>query len=333
MRDDVDVSDAPPYVEKAFIKNFGCVREVELELTRLHALIGTNDSGKSSVLAALRTMGSALQRDKSSKPWLDPRLKNATISIEWGTTRYQLHDDGGSQLLKRFVEGRVEQEFALSFVAPHTPLSGARLIRWDPDEIRRPATLIPESQTLTMEEKGGGLAAVYEAILSRDRAVFDAIEADVRRLFPTIKSLWLPTVGRGQKTLGATLLDGTRVQAPMLSEGVLYWLAFAALPHIDHISVLLIEEPENGLHPTRIAEVMKTLREMSKRTQIIISTHNPLVLDAMQPEEITLLSRDAQVGTKATRIDRTKYYKAREKGIAFSELTFGDSKAHAAPES
>lgn len=41
------------FVETVRIQSFGCVRDATLELTRLHALIGPNDSGKSTVLAAL----------------------------------------------------------------------------------------------------------------------------------------------------------------------------------------------------------------------------------------------------------------------------------------
>ena len=44
-----------PFVDTVRIQNFGCARDVTLELTRLHALIGPNDSGKSTVLAAMRT--------------------------------------------------------------------------------------------------------------------------------------------------------------------------------------------------------------------------------------------------------------------------------------
>jgi len=37
------------FVEAVRIESFGCLRDTQLELTRLHALIGPNDSGKSTV--------------------------------------------------------------------------------------------------------------------------------------------------------------------------------------------------------------------------------------------------------------------------------------------
>ena len=72
-----------------------------------------------------------------------------------------------------------------------------------------------------------------------------------------------------------------------MSEGLLYYLAFAALPHLEPVSLILIEEPENGLHPARIAEVMRILREISKTTQVLIATHSPLVVNELQRKRPT----------------------------------------------
>ncbi|HEX4419228.1 MAG TPA: ATP-binding protein, partial [Kofleriaceae bacterium] len=192
--------------------------------------------------------------------------------------------------------------------------------------------LIPEGRALTIGEKGENLAAVYETILSRDRSAFDEIEAGVRRHFPTVKSIWLPTSMESKKALGVILADGTRVRADTMSEGLLYWLAFAALPHIDPTAILLIEEPENGLHPSRIAEVMNALRAISSRVQVILATHSPLVINELQPDEVTILTRDPRTGTQATRMDRTKHFQQRQKVYALGELwlSFADGDAEAA---
>lgn len=46
-----------PYVEELRIQNYGCVQDATFRFTPLHALIGPNDSGKSTVLRALKTLG------------------------------------------------------------------------------------------------------------------------------------------------------------------------------------------------------------------------------------------------------------------------------------
>jgi len=44
------------FVESLSIKNYGCIRDATLRLTPLHALIGPNDSGKTTILNALGTL-------------------------------------------------------------------------------------------------------------------------------------------------------------------------------------------------------------------------------------------------------------------------------------
>jgi predicted ATPase len=313
------------------------VRDARLELTRLHALIGPNDSGKSTVLAAIRTMGELIrvgQYQLAHDGRLDPRgVNGAKISTHWNTIDFVCirsqhewtHNYGG-------VGGQIYPVQGPFNGAAASPVWGATLVRWDPDAIRRPCELIPEGRSFTVGEKGEGLPAIYEAILSRDRAAFDEIEAGVRRHFPTVKGIWLPTSSDSKKALGVILNDGTKIHADVMSEGLLYWLAFAVLPHVAPTAILLIEEPENGLHPSRISEVMKVLRAVSSHMQVILATHSPLVINELQPEEVTILTRDAKTGTRATRMDQTTHFQQRQRVYALGELwlSFADGASETA---
>jgi predicted ATPase len=337
MGDDDRVSG--DFIESLRIESFGCVRDARLELTRLHALIGPNDSGKSTVLAGLRTAGDLIRYGEAvlaRGEHLDPRAVDGTrIELTWGAYHASFGRNPQSWELQLQERGQPSRTESIRHPVPHdavAPARGATLIRWDPDMIRRPCELIPEGRTLSVGEKGEGLAALYEAILSRDRPAFDEIEAGVKRHFPTVKAIWLPTSSDSKKALGVTLANGTRVQANEMSEGLLYWLAFAVLPHVDPTAMLLIEEPENGLHPSRIAEVMQVLRAVSSRVQVILATHSPLVINELQPEEVTILTRDPTAGTRAKRMDRTSHFQQRKRVYALGELwlSFSDGVDEAA---
>lgn len=334
------VSDASnPFVETVRIQDFGCARDVTLELTRLHALIGPNDSGKSTVLAAIRTacelsrVGQATLVDQGR---LDPRgIAKSRITMTWGTAEITCRQADGvwsADIKNSSTPYTVTETLWTQSSGYLGPAGGATLVRWDPDAIRQPCELIPEGSALVIGERGDGLPAIYDAILSRDRVAFDEIEAGVRRHFPTIKGIWLPTLQRSTKALGAILNDGTRVQANQMSEGLLYWLAFAALPYVDPTAILLIEEPENGLHPSRIAEVVKVLREASKRAQVVVATHSPLVINELQPDEVTILTRNENTGIRARRMDRTTHFQQRQQVYALGELwlSFADGVEEAA---
>ena len=171
-----------------------------------------------------------------------------------------------------------------------------------------------------VNDRGEGLAALYDALLSRDRRGFAKVENDFRQLFPMVDSLRLDTLDDATKGLGVTLVDGTEVTAAEMSEGMLYWLAFAILSSLSSRSVLLIEEPENGLHPGRIREVVQILRKTSERTQVIMATHSPLVINELQPEEVTIVTRSSEHGTICTPMTRTKNFEERARIYALGEL-------------
>jgi predicted ATPase len=106
-----------------------------------------------------------------------------------------------------------------------------------------------------------------------------------------------------------------------MSEGLLYYLAFAALRHLDPVSLLLVEEPENGLHPARIAQVVGVLRAISESgTQVIMATHSPLVVNELRPDEVSIVTRTAERGTQVKRIKDTPDFEERSKIYALGEL-------------
>jgi predicted ATPase len=104
-----------------------------------------------------------------------------------------------------------------------------------------------------------------------------------------------------------------------MSEGLLYWLAYAALPYLEPTALLLIEEPENGLHPARIRDVMKVLREISQTIQVVLATHSPLVINELEPHEVSVVTRGAD-GTKAVLMKDTPNFAERSKAYSLGEL-------------
>ena len=195
------------------------------------------------------------------------------------------------------------------------------MLRLDPDALRRPSQLIPKGQKARLQdERGFGLPAIYDLIVNQNVEAFLAIKKRTRELFPSIQSIGLDNISESTKAIQIQLLSGEWVSAQFMSEGLLYYLAFAAIPYLDPAAVILVEEPENGLHPARIAEVMRILREVSKTTQVILATHSPLVINEMKPEEVSVVTRPPEKGTQVTRIDRTPDFADRARMYALGEL-------------
>jgi ABC-type uncharacterized transport system ATPase subunit len=303
-----------PYVERLRVRSFRCIKEVDFLLTPLHALIGPNDSGKSMLLEAIGSFSTDAPVDAESE-----------ITIFWkdrALTRlaYDSVAHGVSATSKEVKELRALQRQFLALDDLIKIVAPARLLRLDPDAMREPTNLIAHGSPLEYSARGQGLAAVYDALLSRRLDAFLEISKRFTTLFPTAKSIQLTNPTSTTKALGVELTDGRSVGAAQLSEGMLYWLAFAALPYLTPTPIILIEEPENGLHPSRIGEVMGVLREISNTSQVIIATHHPLVINELQPDEVTLITRTPERGTIATPLSKTKNFAQRSKVYALGEL-------------
>ena len=79
----------------------------------------------------------------------------------------------------------------------------------------------------------------------------------------------------------------TEIDARSMSDGTLRFIAIlAALLTRPENSQLVIEEIDNGLHPSRAQLLVRMLREIGakRKIDILITTHNPALLDALGPE-------------------------------------------------
>ena len=86
-------------------------------------------------------------------------------------------------------------------------------------------------------------------------------------------------------------LDEGKISMParVISEGTLRVLGLLALSGVQEPpAVIGFEEPENGVHPRRIRDIAKLLvnRSLSGTTQLIVTTHSPILPDHVKPESL-----------------------------------------------
>ena len=82
--------------------------------------------------------------------------------------------------------------------------------------------------------------------------------------------------------------------ATALSDGTLRLMALAALllqPTQLRPSIILLDEPELGLHPHAISLLAAMIRQASVDTQVIVATQSPILLDHFDPEEVIVADR------------------------------------------
>ena len=97
---------------------------------------------------------------------------------------------------------------------------------------------------------------------------------------------------------------GRGIESWEASDGTLR--AFAILLAIEthpEGSTIMIEEPEHGLHPWAVSDLISHMRETIKQRniQVILATHSQQVLECLYPEELLLAER-TQTGTVFNKI-------------------------------
>ncbi len=129
--------------------------------------------------------------------------------------------------------------------------------------------------------------------------ILDALQS----LYPAITDFGVNIEGAAAQVF---LHEGRfSIPATRLSDGTLRFMCLLAiLCHPNPPPLICIEEPELGLHPDALAELAKLLREASKRTQLVVTTHADLLVDEFTdtPDNIVTFEKDGET-TSMQRLD------------------------------
>ena len=143
-----------------------------------------------------------------------------------------------------------------------------------------------------LRSHGGNLAAVLLRLEREDLDRYELICEQIGRVLPGFDNFELEE-SRGRVALRwkAKRTDKT-FGAHLTSDGSLRFFALVTLLNLPAEmlpSVLLLDEPELGLHPAAVTLVGGMIRSLSEERQIIVATQSPLLVDAFDLEEIFVL--------------------------------------------
>lgn len=296
-------------IERALIQGFKCLRKVEVDLAPFVVLIGPNDSGKTSFLqallepwAAVGGLWSARQRgdvlSRKGKVVVRCIGSNASAEVTWNDTRSvcQFTAHGAEVDARDFQRAAQESvkpvpEFDLGPELRALRPSGPLIL----DARRIPERAGSGSGTLPQLVANGGAGTVAQLarLALADRKNYETIQQELRTITNGRVQEFVIIDQNGAFELLFRMYDGTMIEGREISAGLLMYLGFLAIIHRqDAPGVLLIEEPENGLHPLRLYEVVSLLRRLTERgAQVIMTTHSPDLLNACRPEEVRVFRR------------------------------------------
>ncbi len=372
-------------IKRFQIQNYKALRDITLDLTRMHVLIGPNDSGKTSILEAIATLCRSVDYPLGqaftgawegcdlvwgNKPDLPISFSVAIESDELNFD-YQLSctfapsgrtvrvhkekfvcdakgqpvdllqiNEAATRVWRIASQGQTDSDEVREVAKlVHHSLRGVHFYRWNPRFLALPVAPADSKQQFQMDSSGFGLALCLDDILGHDREIFTDLEDRFRQIFPHIKTIRLirepayraptnesievPMLQNAEgKGIYFEFVSGQQVPASQTSDGVLLVLAYLTvlyLPPPHQPRVVLVEEPENGIHPKRLQDVLKILRDLVKeqtQSQVILTTHSPYALDHFEPEEVSLCHKGEDGAVSIFRLSESQ--KVRELASIFT---------------
>ena len=277
----------------------------------------------------LREASRHVKFQHSAKDWRDSVVKGrrtapfiSSVDHE-GQRVIRLHQDGGSSgrpqsfsasKLPRTVLSTVNASESPTALLARREMQSWRLLQLEPSSLRRPDEFMTPPG---MRPDGSHLPATLYALAQygnqadsddHDTWVYEQIAL---RLSELIDEVFEVSIDRDEKrqllTLQVQDRNGTTYPARSLSDGTLRFLALAVLAlDASAQGVICLEEPENGIHPGRIAAMLELLQDIAvdvtrpvDRTnplrQVIVNTHSPAVVHLVPPDSLLIAETEQAI--------------------------------------
>ena len=345
-------------LKRVSIQNFKSLKDVTLDLQKVNLLIGPNNSGKTNFLKAFRFSYDSLNEDKKflfSKYTKYNQEFNNLISIRLIFTndiepfknekfdhliikeddpvfneenfKVGIYSELTDSLGK--IDNEVSHAFSQEDLIDH--VGKLEIYRPDPNRIAQPASFSADE----IELKGdcSNLIQFLFYLNTNYKRAYQQIEKGLAECVKDIVSFSTPPVKVGKESkLGLKFFGNNDkdYRAGDVSEGVLYFLALLCIINQPNPpKLLLLEEPEKGIHPRRIREVMDFIFRLAeeKDIQIILTTHNENVLNEFtaMPEAVFVFSKDEDGATHVKNLQKDiiepSHQRSRETGTKEIDFT------------
>lgn len=318
------------------VQNFRSIRDASVKLGQVNLFIGPNNSGKSNFLKGIKAVAYRIShypknqdvstewyKENISKginedPFSPPAIKISLVEyLSEGRhcdVVYTVKPSG--QLFSTEVESTIEADLIndiiktrdelpldaskLGLPSPffsfHIFLQNCAVYKLEPAVF---ALSAPLSNQPLLEESGINIANFLNTLSQNNDEEFSKLKRDFNSCVRNLTSVSTPPDPNIPGNLKIKFFDNQRntYWAEDVSEGVMYFLGLLCIIHQPNPpKLLLLEEPEKGIHPRRIREVMNFIFELARQRsiQIIITSHSPYIVDhfADMPEYISIFDRE-----------------------------------------
>ncbi|MFD1539358.1 AAA family ATPase [Nonomuraea guangzhouensis] len=318
---------APQRLQSIRIEGYASIRSAEVELRDLNVLIGANGAGKSNFISVLALLGrivdeelnlfvgqaggaSALRyRGSKTIPEIFLRLEFATTDYRaklipaardeliFGTEDIELRGEG-HVLGRGHRETRLLDEIdepGLSSVAEHVvdTLRGCRVFHFHDTSANAPVKQTGfASDNIALHPDARNLAAILLRLQREDHATYRRIVRTIRQVAPFFRDFVLiEETGRLRLRWQQ---EGSDVVFPAdaLSDGTLRFICLTTLLSLPDLpNLVVLDEPELGLHPYAIVQLADMLRAASSASQVLMATQSVTLMNQFEVDDLIVVER------------------------------------------
>ena len=321
------------------IQGFRSIAELkELKLRPLNVLIGANGSGKSNFLGAIRLLRTAILSASRTSDYVRrcggaSRLlhfgSKTTESIRMGIrfddqladVSVDMRHAADDQLFPRIsiAETELPPEFVRSLelqpgIVPVLEFLRDRVESWRLYHFHDTGSASPMKTTADVHDNrhlrpdGSNLAAFLYLLSKKHENSYTQIRRTVQLVASYFEDFALEPLALNEDKIRLEwrhVGSDAYFDASSLSDGTLRFIALTTLllqPASQRPTLILLDEPELGLHPYAITLLASLLKQASVESKVIVATQSPILLDHFGPEDVLVAER-VNGATELRRLD------------------------------
>ena len=297
------------------IKGFRSIKDMQVVLKPLNILIGSNGSGKSNFVSffsllnaiANKRLQHLLMEEDIDKLLYFGRKITSQLYGELGFTtksdssvyHFSLVQDknGGMFIETEGSSGHIERNLKESSLDGNNFLSAFRVFHFHDTShtslLRRGCDI---SDNHFVRSDGRNIPAILYLLKEKHPVVFQRIEKTIQSVAPYISRLILEPNGLNNNKIELRWVDSGDLESNFsvyqLSDGTLRFIALATLlMQPNPPDVIIIDEPELGLHPFAIGKLAGMIQAAASQSQIITATQSPGFISHFSPEDIIVIDK------------------------------------------
>jgi predicted ATPase len=221
---------------------------------------------------------------RQSRPTVQKRGTTATFLSETGLTSPQQFTSFSRQKSALGSVPPDDVEYPIANWFRNLLQAGVRRVALESARLRMAS---PRGKGRILQPDGTGLPWRIQELKDKHPSVFGDWIAHVRTAISNIEDIRVSLrEDDGTAFLVFRYSDGLEAPSWVVSDGTLQLVSLTSLAYEPGFSgIYLIEEPENGVHPTNMQEIYDSLSSIYD-SQVLVASHSPVFLSIAQKKEL-----------------------------------------------